>query len=68
MNCMEIVRKYLEDNGYDGLYHECDCACDMKDLFACGEDISECKPGYKKEREPGGEYDYYICGEKGTGQ
>lgn len=49
MNCHDIIAKYLNDNGYDGLcrpYGECGCGLD--DLMPCdGENIAECEPGYK---------------------
>jgi hypothetical protein len=50
----KIVEKYLRDNSYDGLFNEEDnCACDLNGLLSCcdstfsGEDIVNCKPGYK---------------------
>ena len=45
MNVYEIVKKYLDENNYDGLYWEGECGCYKKDLHACGENFSECKPG-----------------------
>lgn len=46
----EIVRYYLEMNGFDGLWcaESEECACDLKNLFwKCdGEDSKECKAGY----------------------
>jgi len=46
MNALEIVKKYLEENGYDGLYYPGECACENDDLAPCGEDISKCDAGY----------------------
>jgi len=46
MNAKEIVKKYLIENGYDGLCAY-DCGCYLEDLVPCGEDMSECVPGYK---------------------
>jgi hypothetical protein len=47
-----IVREYLKKNGYDGLYNEWgECGCVNEDLFPCGSDPIECKPGHKIERE-----------------
>jgi len=49
MNIIQIVEKYLKDNNYDGLYNiDIECACFNNDLFPCGgEDVLECKAGYK---------------------
>lgn len=41
----EIVKEYLEKNGYDGLLND-DCACLLNDLYPCGE-IGNCQAGYK---------------------
>lgn len=47
MTVKEIVKKYLEDNGYDGLWNEYDCACKNDDLMPCGvEDAINCEAGY----------------------
>jgi hypothetical protein len=40
-----IVKGYLAGNGYDGLYLR-DCGCKKNELFPCGTDPSNCKPGY----------------------
>jgi hypothetical protein len=46
MNCIEIVKQYLKEHGYDGL---CDifCGCAIGDLTPCGNISNDCKPGYK---------------------
>jgi len=46
MTLIEIVEKYLADNGFDGLYSHQDCACKKGDLFPCGSPFDDCKPGY----------------------
>ncbi len=46
MNVKEIVSEYLKANGYDGLYTD-DCGCWLTDLFPCGENFEDCKPGYE---------------------
>jgi len=46
MNVFQIIKKYLIDNGYDGLCTE-ECGCAIDDLAACGRDFSYCKPGYR---------------------
>ena len=46
MTVREIVKQYLQENGYDGLYYN-SCACEISDLMPCGEYFADCKPGYK---------------------
>lgn len=48
MTVKEIVKDYLERNGYDGLCTQ-DCGCDKDYLFpCCGEGFPEhCVPAYK---------------------
>jgi hypothetical protein len=47
----EIVKKYLEDNNYDGLFNEYDCACNLKNIMHC-----ECQliPFCVPDKTPGG--------------
>jgi hypothetical protein len=59
MNVREIVKQWLKDNGYDGLWSD-DCGCQIDDLMPCCDYCTNCKPGYKHEEEKGGEYDYTI--------
>ena len=50
MNIQDIVKKYLEENGYDGLYDpDNPCGCSKDDLFPCayGNFPYKCKPGYR---------------------
>jgi hypothetical protein len=44
MNCKEIIKTYLVQHSYDGLYTE-DCGCFLSDLFPCGECFENCRPG-----------------------
>lgn len=60
----EIVREYLEENGFDGLWNECDCACSLKDLFCCTCVGTECRAGYFQPIEDDSEYDFIIGNEK----
>jgi hypothetical protein len=54
MNAIEIVQKYLYDNGYDGLANpEQDCGCPIHDLFMCQRALGDCVPGYKKMESDG---------------
>ncbi len=45
-NVRTIIFAYLKSNGYDGLYHDNDCGCELDDLVPCGEDPSQCVPGH----------------------
>jgi hypothetical protein len=47
MNVNQIVKKYLTENGYGGLFTE-DCGCRKSDLFPCEFDPGKCVPGYIK--------------------
>ena len=44
MNLREIVKQYLEANGFDGLYRE-GCGCRRDDLFPCDNPTAECQAG-----------------------
>ncbi len=46
MNLREIAKKWLEDNGYDGLSNE-NCGCELSDLMPCDEPQDNCEAGYK---------------------
>ena len=46
MNVIEIVKKYLIDNGYDGLHHACGCGCGLDDLVPCGDIEEKCEAAY----------------------
>lgn len=62
MNCVEIVKKYLIEGGYDGLHHDAECGCELSDLAPCGESFSMCRPGYKVNAPDSRyEYDWWIC-------
>lgn len=41
----EIVRDWLDANGYDGLVGEEGCSCWGDDLMACGEPSDACAAG-----------------------
>ena len=64
----EIVKEYLEKNGYDGLYNENGaCGCLTDNLNPCGEPFDECKPGYRGActgLECDGDCDWHIYGDK----
>lgn len=46
MNCKEIIKKYLIDNGYDGLQNEAECGCKLDDLIPCDGCFDMCTAGY----------------------
>ena len=46
MNVREIIKTYLVEHGYDGLYAE-ECGCALDDLIPCGDYAGDCQPGYK---------------------
>ena len=51
MTVKEIVKEYLEKNGYDGLCGE-NCGCGLDDFMPCGmfandSTVIGCKPAYK---------------------
>lgn len=52
MNCKEIVKKYLEENGFDGLFACGECACTLEDLVPCCGTMADCQPGYKRAPRP----------------
>jgi hypothetical protein len=68
MNAKEIVKKYLEENGYDGLfnwYGECGCKKDY--LFPCESCPAYCEAGYLIDppEQYKDEVDYWIGPKKG---
>jgi hypothetical protein len=59
MTVKEIVKKYLEDNGYDGLYNRA-CGCSLDDFMPCASGCDDCKPAYKIKCSS-----KYWCGDNG---
>ena len=60
MDVREIVKIWLKNNGYDGLFDEFECACEISDLMPCDEPHPDCKPGYKVICPEGHEFDFII--------
>jgi len=66
MTVKEILKHWLEQNGYDGLCSE-ECGCELSDLCPCclGENILSCEPGYKVPcPEDCGDHDWHIAPDK----
>lgn len=58
-----IVKEYLRDNKFDGLFNEEKCACVLENLMPCGEpDVFYCAAGYRLEltEEEEEEYGFKI--------
>ena len=56
---IEIIKKNLIEEGFDGLYNEdLECACLVDDIEPCGEIKGDCTAGYKHPGDD--EYDFYI--------
>lgn len=50
MTVKEIVKKYLEENGYDGLGGG-ECSCKVSGLLSCDSpNVGDCEAGYIHER------------------
>ena len=65
MRIKEIIKEYLKQAGYDGLYLPGECACKIDDLFPCGEVTDDCLPGYLAPCPPNcGEHGFHIQEEK----
>jgi hypothetical protein len=48
MDVIDIIREYLEKNGYDGLYNsDLECGCEVDDLAPCDNVGHDCAAGYK---------------------
>lgn len=61
MNVLDMVRSFLEGQGFDGLANpDADCACLLEDLAPCGElNGDECVAGYRVACQCG-EHDFRI--------
>jgi hypothetical protein len=47
MTVSEIIKKYLLDNGFDGLVSDVECGCPIDDLAQCESEIMDCIPAYR---------------------
>jgi len=46
-NVQDIVKKFLKDNGYDGLHNGDECGCGDEDLMCCGDTFSSCTVAFR---------------------
>jgi len=61
---IELVKKHMEDNGFEGLLQEDgECACKLDDLVPCDQNPMYCKFGYVT-RDPSGEFDFLVTTKK----
>ena len=65
MTVAEIVVKYLQENGFDGLSSD-ECGCGLEDLMPCEFSQADCQPA-KKFKCKGKDCERYddCCGEVG---
>ena len=68
MTVKQIVRNYLEQDGFDGLVSDSgECGCILTDLCPCGDMLDSCEPGYQvpcpgpDDCEHGGECEWHIA-------
>ena len=67
MTVMDIVKEWLNDGKYDGLYNiDNECYCTIDDLYPCSELQSTCTAGciIKCNSDDCEENDFYIGPEK----
>ena len=65
MNIKEIIKVWLQENGYDGLVdQDGECGCEIADLMPCDEPSPYCMAGHKKEVDPATGYDFRIIAGK----
>jgi len=74
MTIEEIVKAWLESNGYDGLFYDnFACGCELNDLMPCGVPYLGCSAGYKvpcpgpEKCENDGDCPWHICETKPKG-
>jgi len=55
MNCKDIIKAYLINHSYDGLYDGY-CWCTLDDLIPCGYCFDKCLPGISRHVRQDGEW------------
>jgi hypothetical protein len=60
MNCTDIIKQHIKENGFDGLYNcEGECGCIMSDIAPCDRiETDTCHPGYLQADKE--EYDFML--------
>lgn len=46
MDIRNIVKSWLKENRYSGLFYQGECACSIEDLMPCGNPCPDCEIGY----------------------
>lgn len=66
-NVIWIVKQYIEQNGFGGLFSpHYECACEKEDLAPCGEIQSTCEPGYRSAcPDECGDHAFHISRDRG---
>lgn len=65
MIVIDIVKAYLESNGFSGLVSgDNGCGCELDDLVPCGRDFATCEPGYKHNDPRGDPQSWTIWRQK----
>ena len=66
MELFDIMKKWLKENGYDGLcLPDEECGCTFEDFMPCGEPSPRCEAGHCEKAPPGSGVDYLIYPGKG---
>lgn len=65
MTVKEILKQWLKEHGYDGLYIPDECACELDDIApcCCQESVLACEPGYKTPCDCG-DHNFHIGPDK----
>ena len=60
MDVADIVKRFLEENGFDGLYTD-ECGCKKDNLFPCDSDGAKyCVPGYQGPCHCGEDHGFHV--------
>lgn len=60
MTVQEMIRAYLESNGYDGLFNPGECCCKKDDLAPCEYIQMDCQAGYLAPCDCQDEHEFHI--------
>lgn len=68
MKFKDIIRDWLKENGYTGLFYPGECACSIDDLMPCENPCPDCEAGYLiKCTDDDGEDVFRLCKTKKSG-